>query len=110
MLIASILAEILQTIKTSISLLYLVYKDKSFPCNYRLPRKCLECLHDTFHMKILLKQILHTLIVMTIDINQIFELVFAKLFKQPCFTHLTSTLKHQRLAVWIVFPIYQRII
>ena len=80
MLIACILTKIFQTVKTSISLLYLVYKNKCLSCNNRLLSKSLERLHDTFHMKILLKQILHTLIVMTIDIYQITELVLAKLF------------------------------
>ena len=80
MLLTGIFTEILKTIKTSKCLLYLVYKDKRLSCNNRLMCKSLECQHDTFHMKILLKQILHALIIMAIYIHKIIELVFAKLF------------------------------
>ncbi len=80
MLIASILAEIFQTVKTSISLLYLVYKNKCLSRSNRLLSKSLERLHNTIHMKILLKKGLHAFIVMTIHIYQIIKLILPKLF------------------------------
>lgn len=104
MIFRCIFTKVFQTAQCKRYFLNFIQNDKCLPCNNSGVCFNSNILQNPVDIKIFCKRILHMDIMIHIHIRNIFIILFAKFFHNPCFPDLSCTLQNKWLTVFLIFP------